>query len=64
LLSEAAGIPEMLDQREAKATLKNPEYIRINGGAVGHYIVNYAKKNHLAALARQVENGQLVSRTG
>jgi len=59
LLSTAAEIADLLDSRDIEADLKEPEYARINKGAVGHYIVNYTKSAHLRHMAKLAEKRTL-----
>lgn len=51
LLSSNAEVPALLDTKQVDMTLATSEYVRINRGAVGHYIVQYTEPEHSAAVA-------------
>lgn len=51
LLSDSASVPELFDTPQLTVTLDNDRYVRINQGAVGHYIVRYSEPAHSAAIA-------------
>jgi aminopeptidase N len=59
LLSNSKAVPELLNAAEANITLPSPDYIRINQGAVGHYVVHYANADHANAIAGLVSAGEL-----
>jgi aminopeptidase N len=59
LLSDAAGVPGLLDKKQATVTLASDAFIRINRGAVGHYVVHYKNPEHAAAIANLAKSRQL-----
>lgn len=59
LLASAALVPTLLDKADVTTKLASNEYVRINQGAVGHYIVHYAKPEHMTWVAQQAQDGQL-----
>ncbi|HSX31971.1 MAG TPA: ERAP1-like C-terminal domain-containing protein, partial [Candidatus Saccharimonadales bacterium] len=59
LLSTNPKVPALLDQQTATVTLDTDEYVRINQGALGHYITQYTNPAHLAAIAKQAEDKTL-----
>jgi aminopeptidase N len=59
LLSDDAQIPQLLETKELSTDLENPDFIRINHGAVGHYIVRYAEPAHADAIAQLAESKSL-----
>ncbi|HSX34006.1 MAG TPA: M1 family metallopeptidase [Candidatus Saccharimonadales bacterium] len=59
LLSSSKELPALLETAETSATLSSPDYVRLNQGAVGHYIVHYTRPEHSAAIAALVDNKQL-----
>lgn len=61
LLSANPGVPQLLSSKQTEVTLPSDEFVRINAGAVGHYIVQYVEPAHLAAIAKLAASKQLVS---
>ncbi len=59
LLSETPQIPQLLSEKSVDVDLSSDDFVRINQGAVGHYIVHYAEPAHRAALAEQAEKQTL-----
>jgi aminopeptidase N len=59
LLSERKDVPALLDSAESITQLQSDEYIRVNQGALGHYVVQYADDKHLDAIASLVTNKKL-----
>jgi len=59
LLSNNPHMPALLDKATCSVTLDSPAYVRINSGAIGHYIVHYAQPAHLAAVAKLAGSKQL-----
>jgi aminopeptidase N len=53
------AVPVLLDKPEASLQLPSDEYVRVNQGAVGHYIVRYTEPAHAAAIAEQAGSKQL-----
>jgi aminopeptidase N len=59
LLATAAEAPDLLDKKHIEVKLKSADYVRLNQGAVGHYIVHYANPEHATSIAQQVESKAL-----
>ncbi len=59
LLSSDAGAPALFSTAEASTTLQSDDYIRLNQGAIGHYIVRYAQSKHANAIASLVSSKQV-----
>jgi aminopeptidase N len=59
LLSSNPEVPELLSTKAAKKKLSSSDYIRLNQGATGHYIVNYTNPAHMSAIASLVDTKQL-----
>ncbi|HEX9153603.1 MAG TPA: ERAP1-like C-terminal domain-containing protein, partial [Candidatus Saccharimonadales bacterium] len=53
------AVPALFDKRQAKVTLPTDEFVRVNQGAVGHYIVRYTNPKHANEIAKLVSNKQL-----
>ncbi len=61
LLSNNTAVPALLEQPEQEVALGSDEYVRLNQGAIGHYIVHYTKPEHASAIAGMVSGKQLDS---
>ncbi len=61
LLSDRTDIPSLLDSKQNSVTLQQSDYIRINQGASGHYIVHYIQDAHAEAIAALIEQKELGS---
>lgn len=59
LLSERQDVPALLETAQLQAILQDSGYIRINQGAVGHYVVKYTEQPHFAAIADLVASQEL-----
>lgn len=59
LLSNHQDVPALLDTKQISLTLQDSDYVRINEGASGHYVVHYAQDDHLQAIAGLIDKGQL-----
>jgi aminopeptidase N len=59
LLSNNQSVPALLETPDLQVALSADEYIRINQGAVGHYVVHYTNPAHLKAIAAQISTKQL-----
>lgn len=59
LLSNSTAVPALLETPEIAVALPTDEFVRINQGAVGHYVVHYANPNHAYTIAELVSAGQL-----
>lgn len=59
LLSTAKDAPQLLTDRKLDLTLGSSEFIRLNQGAIGHYIVRYANPAHAEAIAKLVSDQKL-----
>lgn len=55
LLATDGSVPSLLSQPDLPATLPNASFVRLNSGAVGHYIVRYANPEHKVWMAKQAE---------
>jgi aminopeptidase N len=54
LLSDNTEVPDLLEAPAIDVTLSDGKYVRLNQGAVGHYIVNYAKPAHAEFIAGKI----------
>lgn len=59
LLATGTDLPALLTAPSLELTLSKPELLRLNQGAVGHYIVNYTSPEHREWLAGLAERKQL-----
>lgn len=59
LLSSNPNVPELLDGIQIPAELDSPDYIRIDEGAVGHYVVRYTEPAHAESIAAKVDSFEL-----
>lgn len=59
LLSNNKALPALLREASAKVTLPADTHVRINQGAVGHYVVRYKNPTHAAAIAGMVDTKDL-----
>jgi len=59
LLAENDNVPGVLDKSTATVSLSANDFVRLNHGAVGHYIVHYADQPQRQWLAKQVANRSL-----
>ncbi|MEK7153161.1 MAG: M1 family aminopeptidase, partial [Patescibacteria group bacterium] len=59
LLSSSSAVPALLETASAHIDLPADGYIRLNQGAIGHYVVHYANPDHASAIAAMVTNKQL-----
>lgn len=59
LLSSTPQVPELLETRQEKIELAADDFVRLNQGALGHYIVRYVQPEHSAAIAEEVSNKKL-----
>lgn len=59
LLSRNSQVPILLDERSTSASLKSDDFVTINEGAMGHYIVDYSEPEHMEAIAKLVESQEL-----
>jgi aminopeptidase N len=53
------GLPERLDVVALALKRNDEDFVRVNSGAQGHYIVNYTEPGHREALVAMVKNGGL-----
>jgi aminopeptidase N len=58
-LSTAAELPELFDKPAVSCTVSSNNFVRINTGSVGHYIVRYAEADHASAVAKLAESKTL-----
>jgi aminopeptidase N len=59
LLSDRQDVPATLHKRELHTTLKTNDFIRINQGASGHYVVKYLQPAHIDAITNGISDGTL-----
>ncbi|HKU18506.1 MAG TPA: M1 family metallopeptidase [Candidatus Saccharimonadales bacterium] len=59
LLATSSQLPAVLKTASQTVQLASDEYVRINQGAIGHYVVHYSEPAHLAAIAGQAERKEL-----
>lgn len=59
LLTTANTAPQLLDKAAVTTSLPSNDFVRLNQGAVGHYIVHYTNPTHGAWLAEQIVSQQL-----
>lgn len=59
LLSGTAEVPALLEKRDEHVELKSDEFVRLNQGALGHYIVRYVQPGHMGAIAKLVSDKKL-----
>ncbi|HSX00134.1 MAG TPA: M1 family metallopeptidase [Patescibacteria group bacterium] len=53
LLSDSEAVPAILKTKAEHITLGTSDYVQLNKGAIGHYIVRYAEAAHANAIAEQ-----------
>lgn len=51
LLSDSKDVPALLEKNQATIELSSKDFVRVNCGAVGHYIVQCVNPEHAAAIA-------------
>ncbi len=59
LLGDHADVSILLDAASAQYKLKTENYIRINQGALGHYVAQYAHPEHATAIAQLIDTQKL-----
>lgn len=59
LLSSRPDVPALLESKALSAQLDTPDFIQINEGASGHYVVQYTQSKHSTAVAALVKAGKL-----
>jgi aminopeptidase N len=59
LLATDDSVPSLLSTAQEYSNLQSSDYVRINQGAVGHYIVHYADQAHMVWVAEQAQSGVL-----
>ena len=50
-----ASVPELLDKAELTLTLPKKDFVHLDQGGIGHYIVHYTEPAHQEALAKKAE---------
>jgi aminopeptidase N len=60
-LTDNTAVEQLLTSAELTVSLPKSDYIRINVGAVGHYLVQYTEPAHALAIAKLVSTQQLTS---
>lgn len=61
LFASDNSVPRRMDKKHLSGKLKTSEYVRINRGAIGHYIVNYDSPKHREAIVSMIKKNQLDS---
>lgn len=59
LLSDSPDVPELLEGKSTTGQLNSSDYVRINQGATGHYIVHYTEPDHMQAIAAHIKDQKL-----
>jgi len=59
LLSDSPALPHLMETAHVQLELPNEQFIRLNNGATGHYLVHYVNPEHAEAIAEQVAKKQL-----
>lgn len=59
LLSNSDEVPALMDKAELRLKLKNDAFVRINQGAVGHYVIHYENPQHAAYIAELIGQNKL-----
>jgi len=59
MFSSILTIPTLLEKQSTTVQLPSNEYVRINQGSLGHYIVRYANEAHAEAIAAKVSSQEL-----
>lgn len=59
LFANNKSLPGQIDTKRFFTELKNTEYVRLNTGAIGHYVVNYASPEHRKAIFASVKNNEM-----
>jgi aminopeptidase N len=59
LLCDTQGVPELLQTRSLDVTLPTSDFVRINQGSVGHYLVYYSEPTHAQAIAKLAGNKKI-----
>ncbi|MET0779224.1 MAG: M1 family aminopeptidase, partial [Candidatus Saccharimonadales bacterium] len=59
LLASATEVPALLTKQHVQVSLRSAGYVRLDQGAVGHYLVHYVNPDHAAAIAGLVDSNTL-----
>lgn len=59
LLASSPAVPPLLEKQHIHVRLANTDYVRLNQGAIGHYLVHYVQPEHAAAIAGLADNKSL-----
>lgn len=59
LFASDEKVPKLISKKEMSVDLTADEYVRVNQGALGHYIVNYDSSEHREAILGLIKQGQL-----
>jgi aminopeptidase N len=59
LLASNPGVPALLDKQHVQVKLAQSDFVQINQGAIGHYVVHYVTPEHTAAIAKLVSTKKL-----
>lgn len=61
LLADNKDLPELLETAQINVELPTADFVRLNKGAVGHYIVHYVNPEHAEFIAQQAAKKKLSS---
>ncbi len=59
LFGSTSDMPALLETAERSVTLESPDFVQVNSGALGHYIVQYTSAAHADAMAERAAKQQL-----
>jgi aminopeptidase N len=59
LFANNKSLPGRIDEKRFSTELKSDEYVRLNTGALGHYIVHYDSPAHRKAIVASIKNKEL-----
>jgi aminopeptidase N len=59
LLATAPEVPALLNKQHLEVKLKTNDIVRLDKGAVGHYLVHYVNPDHAAEIAKLVDTKEL-----
>lgn len=59
LLADNSAVPALLQAKTYNAVLATTDFVQLNQGAIGHYIVRYAEPAHAEYIARRAASKEL-----
>ncbi|MGH7194736.1 MAG: M1 family metallopeptidase, partial [Candidatus Saccharimonadales bacterium] len=59
LFASDKNVPKLLTRKDTSCVLSSDEYVRVNQGALGHYIVDYDSPRHREAIIGLLRQGKL-----